>query len=244
MLLLLTKLPQQGHNLINQKDQLFLHYFPYHLSSPSSLSNFLRSNGKESLEKSVWLYQTSENFCEQRCGISQTYSVVCTGHAYTKYQFHFSAILLWKHFSFDGMGLFQHPRKAQILPHLHPQKLAPAGTQLSTAHAPRGTSSRSQIQAASVPASLCGWVTSLRAPSKARHWLKNTSSTSLNTYLHKVSDPLYKKIWHFATAQAGNSKYLVRNMKMSEKTRIFLNLYFTVPNSGHNSLKHHLSSAH
>lgn len=56
VLLLLTKLPQQGHSLISQKDQLLLYYILYHLSSPSPLNNFLRSNqsnAKESLEKCV-----------------------------------------------------------------------------------------------------------------------------------------------------------------------------------------------
>lgn len=69
------------------------------------------------------------------------------------------------HFSMPGE---EHPFLPQILPHFHPQKLAPAGKQPSTAHAPRGTSSQLQIQllqAASVPASMCGCATSLRAPS-------------------------------------------------------------------------------
>lgn len=78
-------------------------------------------------------------------------------------------LMAWDHFSIPGE---QHPLLPYILPHSHPQKLAPAGTQPSTAHALRGMSSRSQIQplqAASVPAAVCGCVTSLRAPSKAKH---------------------------------------------------------------------------
>lgn len=78
-------------------------------------------------------------------------------------------LMAWDHFSIQGE---QHPLLPYILPHSHPQKLAPAGTQPSTAHALRGMSSQSQIQllqAASVPAAVCGCVTSLRAPSKAKH---------------------------------------------------------------------------
>lgn len=78
-------------------------------------------------------------------------------------------LMAWDHFSIPGE---QHPLLPYILPRSHPQKLAPAGTQPSTAHALRGMSSQSQIQllqAASVPAAVCGCVTSLRAPSKAKH---------------------------------------------------------------------------
>lgn len=54
-LLLLTKLPQQGHNLINQKDQLSLHYILYHLSSPSPWSSLgeIQSNSKKPLKNCV-----------------------------------------------------------------------------------------------------------------------------------------------------------------------------------------------
>lgn len=62
VLLLLTKFPQQGHNLISQKDQLLLYYILYHLSCPSPLNHFLRKNSKQWQRVLGKLYLTTSEF--------------------------------------------------------------------------------------------------------------------------------------------------------------------------------------
>lgn len=105
-----------------------------------------------------------------------------------------SAIPLWKHFSFDGMGSFQHPRRAAPPPSPDPPTLpSPAdGSSRNTAQHSPCTKGHKQsqiqlLQAVSVPASVCGRVTSLRAPSKANHWEKKKHQQYVIKYLSAQS---------------------------------------------------------